>query len=188
LGNALLASNENKGAAVNYRLAQIADGDMQEGTVYDFEAHLAEAKIQSPGPSYVRNDYFTVNFQNDSSLGGRQRVLFMHPNSYVSYTVAVPGGDKLAFDLAMSPESWTQEGDGVAFAVNIVADGVNQQVFSAYIDPKHNEADRHWHSYVIDLSPYAGQMVTIIFETNCGPAGDCRYDWAGWGEPRLLKP
>ena len=63
-----------------------------------------------------------------------------------------------------------------------------EQVFSTYIDPKQDEADRRWHPYVIDLSDYAGQVVTIIFETGTGPAGDYRYDWAGWGAPRLLKP
>jgi len=41
---------------------------------------------------------------------------------------------------------------------------------------------------VIDLSDYAGQTVTLIFETTTGPAGDYRYDWAGWGEPRVCKP
>ena len=30
--------------------------------------------------------------------------------------------------------------------------------------------------------------VTIIFETGAGPAGDYRYDWAGWGAPRLVVP
>jgi hypothetical protein len=94
----------------------------------------------------------------------------------------------LAFEIAMAPDSWTQEGDGVDFAVYIVAEGITKQVFSTYIDPKHNQADQGWHPYSLDLSAYAGKPVTIMFETNVGPAGDDRFDWAGWGEPRLMAP
>jgi hypothetical protein len=28
----------------------------------------------------------------------------------------------------------------------------------------------------------------LFVERGNGPAGDYRYDWAGWGAPRLLKP
>ena len=76
----------------------------------------------------------------------------------------------------------------MTFAVYTVSDQDYQQVFSTYIDPKQNPNDRRWHPNIIDLSEYAGQTVTIIFETGTGPAGDYRNDWAGWGEPRLLVP
>jgi len=58
--------------------------------------------------------------------------------------------------------------------------------FSTYIDPKQDPAARRWHSYVLDMSAYAGQTINITLETSPGPAGDARYDWAGWGVPRLL--
>ena len=79
-------------------------------------------------------------------------------------------------------------GDGVAFAVYVVSEQGARQVFSTYIDPTHNKADRRWHPHTVDLSACAGQTVTLVFETSTGPAGDHRYDWAGWGEPRLLEP
>ena len=216
LGNALLALGDRDGAAEHYRLAQIADGDIREGVVYDFAAHLAEADIQSPSPDHVRNDYFTIN-------GDRRRVLFAHPDSRVRYRLTLPaspltsggteggppsplisggteGGLTLVFDVATSPESWSLEGDGVTFAVYVESDqdtqhptsntqypiSNTQQLFSTYVDPKRNDSDRRWHPHVVDLSDYAGQTVTIVFETGTGPAGDYRYDWAGWGSPRLL--
>jgi tetratricopeptide (TPR) repeat protein len=191
LGNALLAMDDREGAGRHYRLAQVADGDVHEGLIYDLAAHLAEAKIQSPGPDYVRNDHFTVN-------GDQRRVIFMHPDARVSYRLALPathampgrtvGGLSLAFDVATAPESWGQPGDGVAFAVSVESSGGTEQVFSTYIDPKGNEADQDWHAYAVDLSAYAGQTVTLVFETGSGPLGDGRFDWAGWGRPRLLAP
>ena len=62
-----------------------------------------------------------------------------------------------------------------------------QQLFSSYIDPKHNVADRRWHPYAIDLDVYAEQTILLIFEIGTGPTGDYDEDWAGWGGVRLLE-
>jgi hypothetical protein len=147
----------------------------------NFVAELASAEIEAPGTGFVRNDYFDVD-------GDERRVLFMHPDSRVRYLVKVPAGGLLAFDIATAPESWNKPGDGVAFALYVESQQGAEQVFSAYIDPKRDESARHWHSHTVDLGEYAGQTVTLIFETGSGPAGDDRYDWAGWGLPRLLAP
>jgi len=148
---------------------------------YDFVAHLAEAEVASSGPDYVRNDHWTID-------GDERRVLFMHPDARVQYTVQVPMGAVLAFDVATAPESWDKPGDGVAFAVYVESDQGARQVFSTYIDPKRDESARRWHPFTVDLSDYAGQTVALTFETGTGPAGDNQHDWAGWGTPRLLVP
>jgi hypothetical protein len=154
---------------------------------YDFIDHLSESLRPTPPEEGERVELRLWTIEKIT-----RRVIFQHPayagSSRITYQADVGREAKLAFDLAMAPESWTQEGDGVAFAVYIVVDGITRQVFSTYIDPKHNEADRRWNPYVVDLSAYAGKPVSFIFETNVGPAGDYRYDWAGWGEPRLLTP
>jgi tetratricopeptide (TPR) repeat protein len=188
LGNALLLSGDLQGAAVNYRLAQVQSGDTSEGVIFDFSAHLADAEIQSPAPNYVRNDYFTISSQIKSNQNLQQRVLFMHPDSKVSYSVALPEDTNLYFDLALAPDSWRQPGDGVTFSVDIQSEHGTNQVFLEYLDPKNNSEDQRWNSHMIDLSDYAGQIINIIFKADCGPADDCRYDWAGWGEPKLMQP
>jgi tetratricopeptide (TPR) repeat protein len=188
LGNALFQAGDREGAAHHYHLAQIVDRDVREGQVYDFAAHLAEAEVQSPGPKYVRNDYFTIS-------DDQRRVLFAHPESSVRYRVRLPEDAVLAFEVATAPESWEQPGDGVSFAVYVEPDQDVQpmnplddsRAFFVYLDPKQDKAARRWHAYEIDLGCYGGERVNIIFETGAGPAGDERYDWAGWGEPRLLK-
>jgi hypothetical protein len=179
LGNALLAGGDQEGAAMHYRLAQIATGTLREGVAYDFASRLAEAEIESPSPEHVRKGAFII--------GGEQRaVLFEHPDSRVGYSVEVSEDMLLSFGVATDPESWRMPGDGVCFAVYVRTDQSEKKAFELYLDPKNEILDRRWRSHVLDLNAYAGQQVTLIFETGGGPNGDSRYDWAGWGEPKLL--
>ena len=154
-------------------------------TTFDFVDHLDEAGRTSPTPEGE-----TVEARVWTIEGVLQRVLYQHPAfagaGRISYVTYIKRGAVLAFEIVTAPGSWDQPGDGVSFAIYVQTDEGAEQLFSAYIDPKNNEADRRWHSYTVDLSAYAGQAVTLIFETGSGPAGDYRYDWAGWGQPRLL--
>jgi hypothetical protein len=153
----------------------------------DFIDTLPQAGRTAPAPEgeTVAARMWTIG---DTS----RRVLYQHPAfagaSRIAYTVRVGRGGVLAFDVATASESWLLPGDGVAFAVYVESERGAEQVFATYVDPKHNEADQRWRPYTVALGAYAGQTVTVIFETSTGPAGDYRYDWAGWGEPRLLEP
>jgi tetratricopeptide (TPR) repeat protein len=181
LGNALLALGDIQGAAQHYLLAQRADRNLREGLVHDLAAELVASEIEAPGPGYVQNDYFNID-------GDERRVLFMHPDSRARYTVDLPAGAVLSFALATGPDSWQQPGDGVTFVVRVETKEGAQEVFSTYIDPKGDQAARRWHPFEVDLEDYGGQSVILVLETGAGPAGDSRFDWAGWGRPQVLVP
>ena len=121
-----------------------------------------------------------------------QQVLFQHParsgTSQITFPVRVDPDALLIFDVATSPESWESPGDGVDFKVYVNPGDEMQLIFSTYINPKANDSDRRWHPYSVDLKEYAGQDVMVVFETGSGQDGDYRFDWAGWGEPRILVP
>ena len=161
-------------------------------TAYDFIDHLDEAIRQAHNKAERAPEGETIKARVWTIGDVPRQVLYQHPAvagaSRIAYQVYIERGATLVFDVATAPESWGQSGDGVTFAVYVRSDGGAQQVFSTYIDPKQNEADRRWHPHAIGLSAYAGQTVDIIFETGTGPAGDFRYDWAGWGAPRLVEP
>jgi hypothetical protein len=156
-------------------------------TAYDFVERLDEAERTSPAPEGE-----TIEARAWTIGEVPKRVLYQHPAlsgaSRLAYTVDVGKGSVLAFDVAMAPESWEQPGDGVAFAVYVESEAGARQLFSTYVDPKQDEAARRWHPHDVDLSDYAGNTVTLIFETGSGPANDFGFDWAGWGAPRLLEP
>jgi hypothetical protein len=163
-------------------------------TVFDFIEYRRLARGSSPAPEGEAIE------AREWTIQARTRpVLYQHPafsgTSRLAYSVWVGREYVLAFDVATGPESWGQPGDGVSFAIYVESEPSAQhatrharQVFSTYIDPKHDETARRWHSYTVDLSDYAGQTVIFIFETGTGPMGDFRFDWAGWGTPRLLRP
>lgn len=117
-------------------------------------------------------------------------VISQHPPSRISYQLQVPANARLAFSLAMAPEIWQLgKGDGVRFEIELQDEsGATHHLHSEYIDPKNVAADRKWHDRELDLSFWSGQMVVLSLITDPGPNGDSRYDWAGWGEPRLVQP
>ena len=172
----------------------MAAGDLDDRVVYDFVAGLAQATLQTPAPAFVRNGEFTID-------GVRQRVLLSHPESQILYDLELDQETTLAFEVAMDPASWTEAGDGVTFFVAVkpgpdgsgraadktASDAEPVHLWSTTINPKQNWADRRWHAFTVDLSAYSGRAVTLVFQTGPGPAGDDRYDWAGWGAPRLLR-
>jgi hypothetical protein len=170
----------------HYQLARLTSQDIREQVVDDLVVRLPDAEIDVHGAGQVRNDHWTID-------GRAQRVIFAHPETSIRYRVSVPPDAALAFDIATAPASWEQAGDGVLYAIQLDSSAramapSSQPIFSVYIDPKSNPQARHWHPYTIDLSAYGGQSVTITLKTSAGPANDDRFDWAGWGVPRLLAP
>ena len=163
-----------------YRLA-----NMEVAYYFVDQLNSAARSLPAPEGEMVEAQVWTIGSES-------QQVLFQHPalagTSRISFPLQVEPGARLAFDAATAPDSWERPGDGVSFTVYVDPGNGPQQVFSTYIDPKKDELDRRWHSHTVDLDDYSGQDVLIVFETGTGPAGDYRYDWAGWGEPRLLVP
>lgn len=115
-------------------------------------------------------------------------VLAMQPPSTITYTLKLPAQAQLHTALALNPQVWQPDkGDGVEFIVQLDAADGRHELLRRYIDPKSRPADRRWHDITIDLSAYAGQDVRLTLLTLPGPAGDGRYDWAGWGQPMILQ-
>ncbi len=168
-----------KDGVVIYRLNGIEHFVPHYQPVYDFLDNLESAEIVAESPEYVRRTSFMIE-------GLRREVLFQHPPSRVSYLVQVPLAARLRFSTAVSPEAWgLDEGDGVQFDIYIETNESREKIFSEYLDPSHKLTDRGWHEHDLDIAAWGGRTVTIVFETSPGPAGDLRYDWAGWVEPGI---
>ncbi|MEM4203751.1 MAG: tetratricopeptide repeat protein [Candidatus Methanomethylicaceae archaeon] len=172
--------------APNFVTAYLANGrffrsPMSPNVVYDLLVNFDEV-YGTLNSLDVRRTAFVV----DQSPKG---VIFHHPPGRIDFQLPTPPNAALQFALSLAPNVWQPgKGDGVQFDIYLDNGSVRQNIFSRYIDPKNIPEHRKWHDYEIDLSPWAGQTVTITFETGCGPNNNCDYDWAGWGEPRIVQP
>jgi hypothetical protein len=105
-----------------------------------------------------------------------------------------PEGVWLRTRMALDPEVWTREGDGMLFRVGIrevSPEGPYKEIFQQYLNPYGVPGDRRWAAVSLDLSAEAGQQVEIIFNTNASLPGksDERNDVGVWGAPGVyLRP
>jgi hypothetical protein len=105
------------------------------------------------------------------------------PYDRMPYRLTVPAGPNAIFHFsyALDPFVYDKAGDGVEFILELKdRNGKITKLFSAYIDPKHNPAERRWMEDRVDLSSYRGQPIDLLLTTTPGPKGDSGYDWAAW--------
>jgi hypothetical protein len=149
--------------------------------VYDLGAMLGDANAQVATPP-GNPDYVAARWS--AAPGGQEPVLWMHPPSKVSYPLTVPPGGLLTFGVALFPEVWDKDGDGVEFQIVLDSAQGSEQLFWHVSDPKHNPDDRRWFEGQIDLGAYAGQEVTLTLLTY--PRSNNSWDWAGWRHPVIV--
>lgn len=152
--------------------------------VYDFISNLSVTG-RLVDPALLKVERWEIQ-------GEERQVLFVHPSDSGStslvYPVMIAPHTTLRGYLAVAPEVWFQEVDGVVFSVYVEGESGMHLVSSRYVDAKHHQQDRDWLPFSVDLSPFSGKLVRLILTISSGPSGDSRYDWAGWGEPRLERP
>lgn len=112
------------------------------------------------------------------------------PPTRLTWKVRIPDDAWLRVQVGMKPESWTAEGDGVLFFVG-VSDGRSfDRLFEQTVSPFGHPGDRKWIPVMVDLSAYAGDEVSIIFNTRSSAPGrgdDNRNDFALWGAPEIIS-
>ena len=151
---------------------------------YDFVANR-QVTERMVDPALLKLDRWEI-------LSREMRVIFTHPARTGSvalvYPVMIKPRTTFQAELAVAPEAWALEGDGVTFSLYVEDDAGMHLVRSCYVDPKHHQADRRWVPFRANLASYGGELTRLILAVGSGPAGDGRFDWAGWGEPRLARP
>jgi lysophospholipase L1-like esterase len=113
--------------------------------------------------------------------------LFQHPNSRIAFrNLEIAKDAELRFAVGIHPGAWDQSGDGVLFEASIFDGPAVSRVFTQYIDPKHRIEHRKWLDARVDLAPFGGRKIVVVFKTSVGPQGNSDYDWAVWGNPRIV--
>ena len=138
-------------------------------------------------PSALRRPNPDVFALQDITIGGvTKSSITVAQASRITWIETIPKDGWLDVSLGMREESWTRPGDGVLFRVGVSYGGRYEELVSLVVNPFANHADRQWYPLLLDLSPFAGESVEIIFNTNAGAeSSNTDNDLAVWGEPRV---
>jgi SAM-dependent methyltransferase len=148
---------------------------------YDFIDSLPDARQRAGGVGFIQPGQLRIE-------GVRRDFLFEHPDSSIEYTFRVPPGAEFRGFLGLNPAAWVHGGGrGVVFRLEVVAGRDRASLFCSAIDPRNRSADRCWHACKVDLSGFAGGVVTVILSTQA-PGGDRDFCWSGWGDPVVIAP
>jgi len=148
-------------------------------TVYNFVQNLDAAKVTAPSAITVHEQTIEIN-------SSPRKVIFAHPPSEILYSVLLPPGSCLAFAIGIMPGAWDKIPQGVKFDVDVLLEGVKENVFSRVLQPGRNAGDRGWHNFLIPLAQFFGKDVSIILKTS-GSDEDLSYCWAAWGWIKIVK-
>jgi hypothetical protein len=154
-----------------------------ESGAIDLVARFDSAQ-KKPNPDVFRIEDVTINGETKKSIAISPVI-----GSRMVFKMRVPDDGWLRVFMGLKPEAWTQEGDGVRFMV-LVSDGrASDELFVQDVNPFGNAGDRKWTPVMVDLSPYAGEEVDVIFNTfgsRPRTPEDIRSDLAVWGAPEIV--
>jgi hypothetical protein len=144
-----------------------------------------DAAEKAPGePGLFAVEDVTIDKETKKSITIKPTV-----GTRLKFRTHVPDDAWLRVSVAIKPEAWTLEGDGIRFRA-IVSDGrSSNELFTEDINPFQTPTDRRWIPLMVDLSGYAGEDVEIMLNTNAGVPGrpvDTRNDLAVWGAPEIV--
>ena len=115
--------------------------------------------------------------------GTRKAAIFAHPpvqrgsgDTFGEFALALPESSRitLAFDIGLRDGS--ENSDGVTFIVSVHGD----EIFRRHHD------EQQWERVALNLTRYSGENVVLRLTTNPGPGGHTSWDWAVWGEPKII--
>lgn len=76
--------------------------------------------------------------------------------------------------------------DGVNMSVELQSRNQANRLYEIYQNPRRYAFERSWITSRVDLFQWGGETIDLNFLTDSN--GNNLYDWAGWGEPRILVP
>jgi hypothetical protein len=158
-----------------------------ERTTMDLIAEFPTATIKRPRP-----EVFSIV---DASLAGvSHQAIFASEPSRIAWHFMVPTDAWLKLSIGMKEQGWTVPGDGVIFQIGVSNGKTYEELLRLHVDPYNVPADRQWKDITLDLSPYSGEAVDLIFNNLSSPdpppgqppKDDRNGDMPLWGIPRIV--
>lgn len=146
----------------------------------DLVDHLPNATQRRPSDE-------TFHVQDVTLAGQTKKSIYVAEPSRVIWEEIIPDGGWMQVSLGVREEAWTREGSGVLFLIGVSHEGRYEELVSLIVNPYANAADRQWLPVLLDLSPWAGQRVELIFNTRVSHAeASPANHLAVWGAPAIV--
>jgi hypothetical protein len=153
---------------------------------FDFQNQLLNAHmgVRYNGSESPLGLGAVVQMQTVTAGGQTRSGMFIHPpwqgqvggETFVEYSVAVPAGGSLQFDVAVDDAATCT--DGVTFRVTISG----AELWHEHI------TRTGWQHRSVSLAAYGGSTVPLRIISHPGPAGNPSCDWAMWNQVSLTAP
>ena len=122
---------------------------------------------------------------SQSTLSGvTKSAIHAHPfyqggsgDTFGEFTLTLPNSHDIRLEFYIGLWEGSENSDGVTFVVTVQDDEMFRQHYNRQI----------WQPVTLNLSPYRGTIVKLRFTTSPGPNGNASWDWAVWGDPKIIS-
>ena len=148
------------------------------------QLHLVKTGIFVNGTELPLQRGGTFRHSQSTISGVTKPAIHAHPfyqsgsgDTFGEFTLTLPDSPDIRLDFYIGLWEGSQNSDGVTFVVSVQDDEIFRQHYN----------QQKWQPVTLDLSTYRGKLVKIRFTTTPGPNGDTGWDWAAWGEPKIIS-
>ena len=148
------------------------------------QVHLARTGILLNGVALPRQRGATFQRVEASVAGVQKPAIHAHPpyqgitgDAFGEWTTSLPESPRIRLEFDIGLRDGSEGSDGVTFIVSVKGDEIFREHYNA----------QGWQHFSLDLTPYRKQQVTLRFTTTPGPVGNGAWDWAVWGEPKIVS-
>ena len=126
-----------------------------------------------------------ANFQQvERSISGVNKLAIdAHPpwqgisgDTFGEWNLSLPDSPHISLEFDIGLAEGSENSDGVTFLVSVQGDEIFRQHYN----------QQRWTHISLDLTRYRGQHIVLRFTANPGPNGNTSWDWANWGEPKIV--
>ena len=121
------------------------------------------------------------------SATGSLPAILAHPESTITYRVKIEADSILAVGMGLLPECWDKPGKGVRYKISVQTAREKKVLLEDWLDPQNKPEDRKMLIREISLKEYAGQTVSLLFNTS-GRTPEVKFSWSCWVSPQLATP
>ena len=148
------------------------------------QVHLVRTGILLNGVEMPRQRGATFRRVEASIAGVQKTAIDAHPpyqgisgDAFGEWTISLPESPRIRLEFDIGLRDGSEASDGVTFIVSVEDDEIFREHYNA----------QRWQHCSLDLTRYQQQRVTLRFTTTPGPVGNGAWDWAVWGEPKIVS-